>query len=129
VSFVDPVDVGAAAAAALVGAGQDNTAYTLTGPEAITFDRIALELSRATGRTIDYVAVPDDAARSAMLDAGLPPFVADFIIGVYAAQRAGAMTSVTDSLRLLTGRDPRTITQFARAHAVAFGAAVPAGAR
>ncbi len=129
VSFVDPVDVGSAAAAALTGAGRDNTAYTLTGPEPITFDRIALELSRATDRTIEYVAVPDDAARAAMQDAGVPAFVADFIIGVYQSQRAGTMTDTTDSVRLLTGRDARTISQFAREHAVAFGAVVPVAAQ
>jgi uncharacterized protein YbjT (DUF2867 family) len=123
ISFVDPVDVGAAAAAALVEDGLDRAAYTLTGPEAIGFDRIARELTElaAAGDRIEYVDIPDDAARVALLDAGLPEFVADFIVGVFRSQRAGTMSATNDAVRALTGREPRSIGQFLREHEAAFG--------
>ncbi len=41
VAMIDPRDVGTTAAAALTGMGQDGQTYVLTGPEAITFDRVA----------------------------------------------------------------------------------------
>jgi len=123
VTFVDPVDVGAAAAAALVDGGNDGWSYTLTGPEAIGFERVARELSELapTGDRIEYVDIPDDAARAALLDAGLPGFVADFVVGVFQSQRTGSMSETTDAVRTLTGREPRTIGQFLRANAAAFG--------
>jgi uncharacterized protein YbjT (DUF2867 family) len=122
ISFVDPRDVADAAAEVLTRPRLERRTYTLTGPEAITFDRIAAEFSAATGRPVTYVGVGD--GRQAMIADGLPPMVADAIVAIFAAQRAGSMTTTTDAVRELTGRDPRTITGFARDYAGAFGAAV-----
>jgi uncharacterized protein YbjT (DUF2867 family) len=123
ISFVDPRDVGEAAAVCLTGEGHEGRTYTLTGPEAITFERIAAELSAACGRTITYVSVGDDEARQAMTAAGLPPMVADGIVAIFAAQRQGAMADTTGTLRSLLRREPRGIADFARDHAGLFRAA------
>ena len=123
ISFVDPRDVGEAAAVCLTGEGHEGRTYTLTGPEAITFERIAAELSAACGRTITYVSVGDDEARQAMTAAGLPPMVADAIVAIFAAQRQGAMADTTGTLRSLLRREPRGIADFARDHAGMFRAA------
>ena len=75
-----------------------------------------------------YVDVGDEDARRAMIADGLPPMVADAIVAIFAAQRAGSMVGTTDAVRELTGRAPRTIADFARDYADAFrpaGAAVP----
>ncbi len=130
ISFVDPQDVGEAAAACLTGVGHEGRTYTLTGPEAITFERIAGELTAACGRTITYVSVGDDEARQAMTADGLPPMVADAIVAIFASQRAGSMATTTDTLRDLIRREPRTIADFARDHAGLFRAAeLPVGDR
>jgi uncharacterized protein YbjT (DUF2867 family) len=123
ISFVDPRDVGEAAAVCLTGEGHEGRTYTLTGPEAITFERIAAELSAACGRTITYVSVGDDEARQAMTAAGLPPMVADAIVAIFAAQRQGAMADTTGTLRSLLRREPRGIADYARDHAGLFRAA------
>jgi uncharacterized protein YbjT (DUF2867 family) len=122
IAFIDPRDVAAAAVTALVEDGHRGRAFRLTGPAAITYDQIAETLSAATGRTIRYVDVPDDAARQAMVDAGLPPMFADAVVAVFASHRAGAMEQVTTGVRTLTGWEPRNIAQFARDHAAAFQA-------
>jgi uncharacterized protein YbjT (DUF2867 family) len=122
IAFVDPRDVAAAATGALVEDGHHGRAYRLTGPAAITYQQIAQSLSAASGRPITYVDVPDETARTSMVEAGLPPFVAEAIVAVFAAQRAGAMTQVTTGVRTLTGREPRPFAQFARDHAMLFGA-------
>ena len=114
ISFVDPRDVGDVAAGALLGAGREGRVYTLTGPEAITFERVAKELSAAIGKPVGYVAVGDDDARRAMIGDGLPPMVADAIVAIFASQKAGSMADTTDAVRELTGRAPRSITDFAR---------------
>jgi uncharacterized protein YbjT (DUF2867 family) len=128
ITYVDPRDVAAAAAAALAEDGHEGSTYTLTGPEAITYERIADALSAATDRSIEYVDVPDAAARHAMLEAGLPALMADTIVDVFATQRAGSMARTTDAVKALTGREPRAFAQFARDHAALFGAGMTNGA-
>jgi uncharacterized protein YbjT (DUF2867 family) len=131
ISFVDPRDVAEVAAETLTDAGHDGRTYTLTGPEAITFERVANEIGAALGRPVPYVNVGDDDARQAMVSDGLPPMVADAIVAIFASQRAGSMADTTDTVRALTGREPRGIAAFARevfGPAVA-GAAVTAAAR
>jgi uncharacterized protein YbjT (DUF2867 family) len=127
ISFIDPRDVADVAAECLIGEGHQGRRYTLTGPEAITFDRVAQELSAATGRPVTYVDVGDDDARRAMTSEGLPPMVADAIVAIFASQRAGSMATTTDAVRTVTGRDPRTVAGFARDYAGMFApAAAPA---
>jgi uncharacterized protein YbjT (DUF2867 family) len=122
ISFVDPRDVGEAAAAALVDDGHIGRAYAVTGPEAITFEQIAQDLSLVLGRRIAYVDVPDDVARDGMCNAGIPPFVADAIVALFRAQRGGMMERTTDAVCALTGRRPRSFSHFAHDHGAAFGA-------
>jgi uncharacterized protein YbjT (DUF2867 family) len=128
IAYVDPRDVAACAAIALVDDGHEGQTYTLTGPEAITYERIARELSAATAAPVTYVDVPDAVARQAMLDAGLPPMIAESIVDVFASQRAGSMERTTGTVQALTGRAPRGFAQFARDHAAAFAVTMPTAA-
>jgi uncharacterized protein YbjT (DUF2867 family) len=131
ISFVDPRDVAEVAAEALTGAGHEGRTYTLTGPEAVPFERVAEEIAAALRQPVAYVNVSDDNARQAMVADGLPPMVADAIVAIFASQRAGSMADTTDTVRMLTGHEPRGIAAFARevfAPAVA-GAAVATAAR
>jgi uncharacterized protein YbjT (DUF2867 family) len=123
ISMIDPEDVAAVAAVALTSDGHDAQTYVLTGPEAITYERVAEELCAATGQRIPFVAVPDEAAQQAMIGAGLPEFVADQLIALFGALRRGAYERTSDSVRVLTGREPRSFAQFAREHANLFAQA------
>ena len=127
ITMVDPADVAAAAMAAICGAGQDGHTYTVTGPAAVDYEHVARVLSTVLGRPIRYFDVPGDAARAAMVDAGLPSFVAGQITEVFAAQRAGAQQVTTSAVQVLTGRAARPFSSFAAMHAQVFGAPVPAG--
>jgi uncharacterized protein YbjT (DUF2867 family) len=119
VAMVDPRDV-AGAAAVLTEEGHDGRAYELTGPEAITFHRVGDELSEATGRPIGYVSVPDDATLGALVQAGMPEWMATSVVGLFGLLRRGAGEHVTDVIRVLTQCEPRTITDFVRDHASFF---------
>jgi uncharacterized protein YbjT (DUF2867 family) len=124
ITYVDPRDVAAAAAATIAVDGHEGSTYTVTGPQAITYEQIARDLSAATGRPIEFVDIPYEAAREALREAGLPPMIAGAIVDTFVTQQAGAMARTTDSVRTLTGREPRTFASFAREHAPLFGAAV-----
>jgi uncharacterized protein YbjT (DUF2867 family) len=120
VAMIDPRDVGAAAAAALTGAGEEGQTYVITGPAAITWDEIAAELSSATGRQVKFVDLPDDLAKHGLVAAGLPEFVAEELIKILALLRQGVAAHVTDGVYALTGTRPHSFAQFARDHAHEF---------
>jgi uncharacterized protein YbjT (DUF2867 family) len=128
IAMIDPRDVGAAAAAVMTGPGHEGRTYFLTGPEAITYVQVARELSAATGSPIEFVDVPDEAAEQAMIQAGLPGFVAEAIVGIFAQARQGATERVTATIESLTGSPARDFGRFARDHAQLFApVAVGAG--
>jgi uncharacterized protein YbjT (DUF2867 family) len=132
VAMIDPADVAAVAAVALAEDGHGAEAHTLTGPEAISFERVAEELSAATGRRVRFVSVPDEAARRSMVEQGVPEFVAGQIAAVFGFLRRGDQDLTTEAVRALTGREPRSLARFVRENAEAFGArrdeATPSGA-
>jgi uncharacterized protein YbjT (DUF2867 family) len=128
IAMIDPRDVGAAAAAVMTGAGHEGRTYVLTGPEAITYAQVAGELAAATDRPVEFVDVPDESARQGMIQAGLPGFVAEAIVGIFAQAREGAAERVTATIESLTGTPARDFGCFARDHAHLFApAAVGAG--
>ncbi|MPY78860.1 MAG: NAD(P)H-binding protein [Actinophytocola sp.] len=121
IAMIDPRDVGASAAALLTGDGHEGRTYTVTGGEAITYADVAAQLSAATRRPVRFVDVPGDAAREALLSSGAPEWLADNLVRLFGKLRDGAGASVTDTVRELTGRAPRTFVEWARDHAAAFG--------
>lgn len=121
IAMIDPRDVATVAAVALTGDGHEGKTYTLTGPEAITYDGIAGQLSEAIGRKIDYVDVPDEAARQGMVESGMPEWFADNLVTLFGILRQGAAAQTTDVVRALTGREPHGFAGFARDHAHLFG--------
>jgi uncharacterized protein YbjT (DUF2867 family) len=123
ISMIDPTDVAAVAADVLLGDDRHlGRCYTITGPEAIGYERVAGELSRVAGHEVRFVDVPPEAAVGAMTGAGLPPFVAEQIGAVFAALRGGAQASTTDTVAELTGRVPRPFREFADEAAPVFRA-------
>ena len=122
ISMIHPQDVAAVASVALTEDGQDGKMYTLTGPEAITFGQVAGLLWQALGREIEYLNVPDEAALQGMTEQGMPEFAAAQIVTIFGILRGGAQERTTDTVRVLTGRNPYTFADFAREHARLFAA-------
>jgi len=120
ISHVDVRDIARVAAAALTGTGHDGKAYTITGPEALTYYEIATKLSAATGKAIRYVPLSDGDAKEGMVAAGIPAFYADYLIDLNRVYREGGGAGVTDTVRSVTGSAARSFDEFARDHAAAF---------
>jgi uncharacterized protein YbjT (DUF2867 family) len=128
IAMIDPGDIGACAATVLTTAGHELRTYVLTGPRAITFAEVAGEISAVTGRDVGYVALPDEAARQGLVEAGTPGPVAEQIVAIFEALRTGAGEHVTDAVAAITGRQPADVASFVRRHARLFApAAVGAG--
>ena len=120
IALIDPRDVAAVATVVLTENGHEGRTYTLTGPEAVTYAEAAAQLSAAAGEPVEYVDVPDMMAREAMSLAGLPEWLADQLVILWGQLRGGAAAATTDAVRVLTGREPRPLAEFAGAYAVAF---------
>ena len=115
IGMIDLRDVARVAAEILTGPAADGgphrgATYGLTGPEALSFADVAVELSAATGRPMRYHDAPPRQAREAMVRAGLAPWLADALVEFYRHCAAGGFNLVTDDVRRVTGRGPRDFT-------------------
>ncbi len=112
-SFVDARDI-AAAAARILNAPEEHTGkiYELNGPEAVTYSELADRISRAAGRSIQFVDVPESAQRSSMLALGMPDWQVDALLDLQRYYMGGQGGEVTNVLASLIGRLPMTLDQF-----------------
>ena len=113
IGMIDPRDVAAVAATALVTDRFDGQTLELTGPEAITYERVADVLSRLMHSPVEFSAVPDEVARQNMLASGVPEWFAEQIVVLFGRLRDGVANAVTDTVQAVTGRPPRDFAQFA----------------
>ncbi len=121
-SFVDTRDISAVAAEALTSDGHEGKTYTLTGPAALGIAEVASILSETAGREINYVDVPESAARDGMRQAGLPQWQVEPLLELHATNKQNRWTAVTADVEKVTGTPPIDFAQFARDYAEKFGA-------
>lgn len=122
VALVDTRDVAAVAARCLADGGHAGKVYELSGPEALTFADAAAALARAAGRPVDYIDLPPAAASQGMIDAGLPAWLADDLVGLAELFKGPLGRQTTTAVADVTGHAPRTFAAFALEHAGLFRA-------
>jgi uncharacterized protein YbjT (DUF2867 family) len=114
VNFIDTRDIAEVARVALleeVGPASQR-AYHLTGPRAWTMPQVADELARLLGHPVAYVNRSPQAQREALLAEGLPPFVAELLLGLDHLYSESVLAETTSTVEELTGRAPRSLTQW-----------------
>src|SRR5205807_4685277 len=121
-SFVDTRDIAAVAAEALTSDGHEGKTYTPTGPAALGIAEVASILSETAGREINYVDVPESAARDGMLQAGLPQWQVEPLLELHATNKQSRWSAVTSDVEKVTGAPPIDFAQFARDHVEKFRA-------
>lgn len=117
---IDPRDVSEVAAEALLAPGHTGRVYTLTGPELLTTHDQAATLAEVLGRPVTTVDVPPDALREQFLRAGMSETYAEGVLAGTAYVRKGGNAVLTEDVREVLGRAPRTYTRWARDHKEAF---------
>ena len=113
-SLIDVRDVAAVVAKALISpAEHSGKTYELNGPEAFTNAQIAEKISRAVGRPVEFVDIPEEEQRKTMLDMGMPEWQVTALLALqqyYSILGKGG--EVTRVLPDLLGRAPITLDQF-----------------
>ena len=120
VSVVDARDVASVAAVALTDPGHGGKIYDITGPQALTHDEMADQLSQAVGKRILYVEVSPDIMLHALTSFGIPEWQAEGVVEDYEHYRRGEADLVTTTVRDITGRPARSFSQFAQDYATSF---------
>lgn len=114
-AFVDARDVGAVAAAALLDPlAHRNRAWTVTGPEALTYGQVAEILSDVLGRQVRY---PTPGllryARHARTELGMPWGMVAVTSAIYTTARLGLAAGLTRDVAEVLGRQPIGFAEFA----------------
>ncbi|HZD01940.1 MAG TPA: NAD(P)H-binding protein [Actinomycetes bacterium] len=118
VAMIDPDDLGAVAAQALISAAHEGRSYRLSGPESLLpADRVAV-LARVLGRELRFEAQSNAEARVEM-SATMPPEYVDAFFSFFVDGTLDE-SKVLPTVREVTGRPPHSFEQWAVAHADAF---------
>lgn len=118
IASVDPYDVAAVAARALLADGHDGRVYQPTGPEALLAEDRLRILGGVLGRELHLRAQPDDEARAEMLKTTPVQYV-DAFFDFYVKGTLDESV-VRSTVQDVTGAQPHTFHQWAVAHAEAF---------
>jgi uncharacterized protein YbjT (DUF2867 family) len=114
VAMVDARDVAAVSVDALTGYGGEGRTYTVTGPQAVTFDEVAATLSRETGDPVRHVRVAPDQVRAALERNGIPAWFARDMARLQSMLAVGYEDVATDDVRTVTAIAPHTLAEFCR---------------
>ena len=121
VSFVDIRDIAAVAVQALTNNNSHSgKAYTITGPEAISYEDAARILSEQVNKKISYVNVSEEQTREGMKSMGMDEWFVDSMMELYEITRMGYASQVSSAVEEVTGRKPISFSQFARDYAGSF---------
>jgi uncharacterized protein YbjT (DUF2867 family) len=114
ISHIDVRDLAAVAVAALTTDDHDRKIYTLSGPEALTYDEVADELSKVLGRVIRHVSLPAADLKTGMLAEGMPETIADRMLDLERYFRDDCASTITDDVTRVTGKAPRRFADYVR---------------
>jgi len=113
INHVDVRDIAAVAVKALTEPQYSGAIYTLSGPEALSYDEMADELSRAVGHAIRHVDLPVEDLRQGMLASGMPEPLAERLLDLERYFREGLGAIVSDDIERVTGRAARRFADYA----------------
>ena len=112
--FLDADDIADVVFAALTEDGHIGQLYELTGPRLLTFTEVAAELSSATGREVQYLAVTPKEFTAELVTAGFPQEEAVPISELFAEVLDGRNSYLTDGVQRALGRPSRDFSDYAR---------------
>jgi len=124
VGFVAAADVADAAAQLLTrpvpAADDEPRAFTLTGPESLTYSNVASRISTVFARQVRYSNLEEDRAREELLGSGLAPWDVEGLLELFAWIRDGGAGQLTSHVREVTRHAPRGLTDWLEGNRATF---------
>jgi uncharacterized protein YbjT (DUF2867 family) len=113
-SLIDVRDIAAIVAKVLSNpAAFAGETIELNGPEAFSCTEIAAKISRAAGRTVQFVNIPEAAQGKAMLDLGMPEWQVNALLELQQYYTvAGKGADVAPPIKEFLGRAPIKLDQY-----------------
>jgi NAD(P)H dehydrogenase (quinone) len=123
VGFVSRDDVAAVAAKLLQGRGEPNTAYEVTGPEALDYATVGRMIQELSGAKFDIIDLTDEQMYAMWDSLGVPrdasgdfsrspvPWCSDGMVSFGRLIREGRLDRVTDVVERFTGRKPKSLRE------------------
>lgn len=139
ISMVHRDDCVRSAVALLLGKGEPDTAYDITGPDLVSFPELHRAIEELSGARIEYVEVSDVDMHAYFNGMGVPryatedftdspfPWCSEDMVTNGAGVRKGGMAVLSTAVNDLTGREPISVWETLREDAA--GWPVLAGAR
>lgn len=123
VSFVDVRDIASVAVQTLTRNSESihsGKAYTITGPEPLSYREAAEILSNHIGRKISYVNISEDDARKLITNMGMNEWHTNILLDLLKLSREGYLSDVSHAAEEVTGKRPIAFSQFAKDYAESF---------
>ncbi len=105
-------DCARAAAAVLASPPAGNHTLTLTGAKTLSTREIAALASEVTGKPLTVIDVTPEQLAGGMKAAGLPEMIIPMLVSFDVNTKAGGFDVLTDDVKRLTGREPRSLKAF-----------------
>jgi uncharacterized protein YbjT (DUF2867 family) len=122
ISFIDVRDIAAATAKILTElAAHAGKIYELNGPQSFNYTEVAALISKAAGRPVQFVNIPEEAQRKAMLDLGMPDWQVNALLDLqryYTVEKKGA--EITPVLEQIIGHPAIRMEQYVTENKDAF---------
>lgn len=115
--WIDTDDIADVVTAALLDERHIGETYALSGPRLLTLAEVAHELSDATGRRIEYVALEPDEHIEELVGFGVSRPDAEALRDLFAVIRHHRSEYLSDGISEVLGREPRDFRDWARAAA------------
>lgn len=114
--YIAARDIASVAFEALTGKGHEGKIYELSGPQSLSNYDVAGILTRVAGKNVEYIDVPEDAARQSMLAMGVPQWMVDSLMELNTLVKNGWTANVAMTLKDITGKESTTFEQWATEH-------------
>jgi NAD(P)H dehydrogenase (quinone) len=116
IAYVARDDLARATAAACAGEDHSGKLYELTGPEALSMEKLASIISGVTGKPVRFESITDEeyAEICRTGEDEIPEFLIPILTTLYHAVDNHEFEKVTDHIETLTGRPPEDAASYLR---------------
>lgn len=112
--FIDADDIADVAVAALTDERHIGEVYEVTGPRLLTFREAVAEISRASGRNVQFRTMPAHEFLDSLASSEVPDDIAGLLEELFSEVLDGRNESVADGVQRALGREPKDFADYAR---------------